>query len=543
MAHAAGFTKVPAWRLPGRSSPQSPRSVCQRHQARADAPSMDVPLSYALWPVAVRLSSTRKAVRGQAAAKKQLERNLKKARQEGAKEAEGEFLEELQTAEDLEQLDLDNLDEADEDTADFEDLDEAELAATATSLQGRTFLQEGDLDQDLRMAAQILPEDSIFDKDGKRLSRSGVVEALLRQPSRSWKFGVEREALPLEDRPNPDGSFVAALAHGLESVVELRGRLVPLAALPAEQRRDLRRVVQPEEVNWKALPPFVPAHEDKRLEDLALSNDCQYFSSTSSLTGLLSRCYFAISRHREFDPIGLSRAYRERPTTFSPSTRWPTASYLRRASGSLWSLTAAKDDPEDRNVLMDLGKSMEYQLTMSKDDFVERFLKSEGDVLPAEPTSADQQKEDLAYRFLKAGRFMMRSQLDAIYQGKVFDVKTRAVFDVRHDAAHYERKRKYRITKIFGSRHSYELEIYEMMRNAFMKYGLQAKIGRMDGVIVAYHNTAEIFGFQYIPLADMERCIYGGQEAANIAFDLSVKVLQMLLDFLTKDRSAVQMIG
>ena len=42
-----------------------------------------------------------------------------------------------------------------------------------------------------------------------------------------------------------------------------------------------------------------------------------------------------------------------------------------------------------------------------------------------------------------------------------------------------------------------------------MKYGFQAKIGRMDGVIVAYHNTSEIFGFQYIPLADMERCIYG----------------------------------
>ena len=42
-----------------------------------------------------------------------------------------------------------------------------------------------------------------------------------------------------------------------------------------------------------------------------------------------------------------------------------------------------------------------------------------------------------------------------------------------------------------------------------MKYGFQAKIGRMDGVVVAYHNTSEIFGFQYIPLADMERCIYG----------------------------------
>lgn len=43
-----------------------------------------------------------------------------------------------------------------------------------------------------------------------------------------------------------------------------------------------------------------------------------------------------------------------------------------------------------------------------------------------------------------------------------------------------------------------------------MKYGLQAKIGRMDGVIVAYHNTVEVFGFQYIPLEDMERCVYGG---------------------------------
>lgn len=42
-----------------------------------------------------------------------------------------------------------------------------------------------------------------------------------------------------------------------------------------------------------------------------------------------------------------------------------------------------------------------------------------------------------------------------------------------------------------------------------MKYGFQAKIGRMDGIFVAYHNTLEIFGFQYIPLDDMERCIYG----------------------------------
>ena len=53
-----------------------------------------------------------------------------------------------------------------------------------------------------------------------------------------------------------------------------------------------------------------------------------------------------------------------------------------------------------------------------------------------------------------------------------------------------------------------------------MKYGLQAKIGRMDGVIVAYHNTVEIFGFQYIPLEDMERCIYGGPKSMSVFKDI-----------------------
>ena len=30
----------------------------------------------------------------------------------------------------------------------------------------------------------------------------------------------------------------------------------------------------------------------------------------------------------------------------------------------------------------------------------------------------------------------------------------------------------------------------------------------MDGIIVAYHNGGQIFGFQYIPLADMDFALY-----------------------------------
>lgn len=39
-----------------------------------------------------------------------------------------------------------------------------------------------------------------------------------------------------------------------------------------------------------------------------------------------------------------------------------------------------------------------------------------------------------------------------------------------------------------------------MTRSAFLKYSMQVRIGDMDGIFVAYHNTARIFGFQYISL-------------------------------------------
>ena len=47
------------------------------------------------------------------------------------------------------------------------------------------------------------------------------------------------------------------------------------------------------------------------------------------------------------------------------------------------------------------------------------------------------------------------------------------------------------------------------MRAAFLKYSFQARIGNMDGIFVAYHNTARIFGFQYLPLEEMDERLYG----------------------------------
>ena len=56
----------------------------------------------------------------------------------------------------------------------------------------------------------------------------------------------------------------------------------------------------------------------------------------------------------------------------------------------------------------------------------------------------------------------------------------------------------YKITQQAGLWNSFERELYDMIRAAFLKYSGQCRIGRMDGAFVTYHNTQEIFGFQYV---------------------------------------------
>ena len=48
----------------------------------------------------------------------------------------------------------------------------------------------------------------------------------------------------------------------------------------------------------------------------------------------------------------------------------------------------------------------------------------------------------------------------------------------------------------------------------------------MDGVFVAYHNTARIFGFQYIPLTEMDARLYGGEGRGDRVFEKCVGLLE-----------------
>lgn len=52
----------------------------------------------------------------------------------------------------------------------------------------------------------------------------------------------------------------------------------------------------------------------------------------------------------------------------------------------------------------------------------------------------------------------------------------------------------------------------------------------MDGVFVAYHNTARLFGFQYIPLDEMEMCLYGAPGRGDHIFAHGVATMEAVLD-------------
>lgn len=50
----------------------------------------------------------------------------------------------------------------------------------------------------------------------------------------------------------------------------------------------------------------------------------------------------------------------------------------------------------------------------------------------------------------------------------------------------------------------------------------------MDGVLVAYHNTARIFGFQYVSLEEMEERLYGSGNGTRV-FNKCVSLLERVL--------------
>ena len=81
---------------------------------------------------------------------------------------------------------------------------------------------------------------------------------------------------------------------------------------------------------------------------------------------------------------------------------------------------------------------------------------------------------------------------------------------------------------------SYDREMYDLVRSAFLKYSLQVRLGKMDGIFVTYHNTANIFGFQYLNVSDMDKYISGSTRLSHEAFLVMVKLLDYICQRITE---------
>ena len=165
-------------------------------------------------------------------------------------------------------------------------------------------------------------------------------------------------------------------------------------------------------------------------------------------------------------------------------------------------------------------------MTMKPEDF-KMLLKAN-----RTPDMPKRTNSDASFYVGKVGDFLLRAQLDCYHPdlpNKTFDLKTRAILPIRYDMENYMNNLHYVITRQKGVFGSFEREYYDMIRAPFLKFSFQVRIGKMDGIMVAYHNTREMFGFEYVPAEDIDLHVFGSTTFADQSFNMSLKVLDKLL--------------
>ncbi len=62
----------------------------------------------------------------------------------------------------------------------------------------------------------------------------------------------------------------------------------------------------------------------------------------------------------------------------------------------------------------------------------------------------------------------------------------------------------------------------------------------MDGAFIAYHNTREIFGFEYVSRSEIDRRVFGNEHYAEVCFLVCSKLLTTLLDCVLEELKGEQ---
>ncbi|TID19800.1 hypothetical protein CANINC_003683 [Pichia inconspicua] len=269
-----------------------------------------------------------------------------------------------------------------------------------------------------------------------------------------------------------------------------------------------------DELKMDKIGSFTPSSKDNKLLSIATKHNLKntkqkkfikYFSSTSSMTSLLIKFHKMLSNDRPINTSMFSKSFPQK-TSFTSTSDIPTSLVVTKKSHDIYSVDA--DRSVDTEITLSiLGNALELMLTKSPTEF-QKYLKSNED----EP-----EVDESAYHYARIGKFMVRSQLDAVDSRLpgtgTFDIKTRAVCAIRMDLAHTDYfPTNYEITKTYGVFESFERELFDAARIVMFKYSLQARLGNMDGIFMAFHNIKKFLGYQYLPLSEIDNIFFGDYE-------------------------------
>lgn len=327
---------------------------------------------------------------------------------------------------------------------------------------------------------------------------------------------------------------IAKLKHGLDKVLFNPG--VHYLQCPRTKHFNfdsyLKDVPPVDNFDFGLVPKFTPPSKDCSLHEKAKGSGAKFAGSTSSVSGVLSQIYFSMSGDKELSLESLPIDKQKLNSKFTQFTRLPCSIILSKTSDNqtdrYYAIDQCKFIMDDETILMKQGVVLENFLTLSKPEFQEYLL---GENKEPRPVEIQDQKPG-AFTYCNYQDLFLRSQIDCMNDKlpkKTFDLKTRATAAIRLNSRNHLDFVKYRLFKNDGWWNSFSREFYDLTRSAMIKYNFQVRIGNMDGIFIAYHNTEELFGFQYLPAEEMDKILYGSGAVGTKVFNLCLGLLNLCL--------------
>ena len=318
------------------------------------------------------------------------------------------------------------------------------------------------------------------------------------------------------------------LQHNLSQIVRTEG------IYPSSQFSPfIQTIPEITESLYKRFSNYTKPSKDKTLHKIASENNGKYISGSSSLTDALQQLYYSISNFRSPDITGLGKNYDHMNMNYMSAYRKPTTFLLTKLPGGMYAIDGDNGPIMTSTKILMLGGIVLESLLTTDQELFTRIVTTQGDLLEEDKKIIESSTKSFRYR--KIGNLVIRSQIDCGATDEngedfVFEIKTRATAPIRYDLHNYFLYLDYKITKRNGIHSSYEREYFDLIRSILLKYFFQIKIGKMDGAFIAYHNTKELFGYEYLKIEEIEKRLFGSPEISEQVLKISLGMFQDILD-------------